>query len=331
MGCLVVRRMDTRLETPVAFLIFNRPDTTRRVFAEIAKARPRTLLVVADGPRADRPGEREQVAAARAIATSVDWPCEVLTDLATANLGCKRRVSSGLDWVFSRVEQAIVLEDDCVPDPSFFPFCEEMLARYRDDRRVGMVCGANFQFGRTRTPQSYYFSKYSIIWGWAGWRDRWRSYDVDIRQWPAVRDAAGLEDLVHGAVEAEYWHKIFERVFRGEIDTWDYQWFFANWLERRLSIVPAVNLISNVGYGANATHTRNRRTALADMRREALPFPLVHPGVPVRGIAQDRVTYAEYFRNASKRRWRRKLRRLLRIGRRSDERGPPVVPPVAVR
>lgn len=156
-----------QLTTPVAFIIFNRPDTTEKVFAEIAKAKPPKLLVIGDGPRVSRQGEAEKVAAARSIIQCVDWDCEVQTNFSDVNLGCKRRVSSGIDWVFEQVEEAIILEDDCLPDPTFFRFCEELLARYRHDQRIGMISGDNFQFGSRRNDDSYYFSKYVHIWGWA--------------------------------------------------------------------------------------------------------------------------------------------------------------------
>lgn len=149
------------LKTPIAFLIFNRPDTTEKVFCEIAKAKPQKLLVVADGPRSGKAGEAEKCEQARRIISSVDWECEVLTNYSAVNLGCKRRVSSGLDWVFETVEEAIVLEDDCLPSPSFFPFCEELLARYRQDDRIMQVSGSNYI--DTGTEESYLFSKYGIF------------------------------------------------------------------------------------------------------------------------------------------------------------------------
>lgn len=273
--------------TPVAFIIFNRPDTTARVFAEIAKAKPPKLLVVGDGPRSTRPGEADRVAATRAIINKVDWPCEVLTNFSDVNLGCRKRVSSGIDWVFEQVEEAIFLEDDCLPDPSFFHFCEEMLARYRHDQRIGMISGDNFQFGRRYGDDSYYFSKYVHIWGWATWRDRWRgSYDVNMARWPIVRDNGRLQDLVVDGDEADYWAAIFERVYQGAIDTWDYQWVFANWVEGRLSVLPSVNLISNIGFGVDATHTTSV-SPLANLPTEAMQFPLVHPGLRVRNGSAD--------------------------------------------
>jgi len=298
---------DFQLTTPVAFIIFNRRDTTERVFAEIAKARPPKLLVVGDGPRANRSGEADKVAATRAIIKRVDWDCEVLTNFSEVNLGCKRRVSSGIDWVFEQVEKAIFLEDDCLPDPTFFRFCQEMLERYRHDQRIGMISGDNFQLGRRRNDDSYYFSKYVHVWGWSTWRDRWvGSYDVTMAKWPRIRDEGWLADMVGDTREAAYWQKIFERVHNGEIDTWDYQWVFANWVEGRMSILPAVNMISNVGFNGNATHTTGDND-LANLARNPIGFPLRHPLGVFRDIQADQFSERMCFRMPLAKRVRDKL------------------------
>jgi hypothetical protein len=290
-----------RLTTPVALIVFNRPDTTEQVFAAIAAAKPPKLLVIGDGPRAARPAEADAVAAARSVVSRVDWDCEVVTNLSDVNLGCKRRVSSGLTWLFEQVEEAIILEDDCLPDPTFFRFCQELLERYRHDRRIGMVSGANFQFGQGRVDSSYYFSKYSMIWGWASWRDRWLgTYDVALEKWPRIRDEDALADLVGSEHERRYWQKVFERVYRGEIDTWDYQWFFANFLEGRRSIVPAGNLISNIGYGQHATHTTNEESKLANIPVTPMTFPLRHPPGVFASSDKDRRTFDAYFRSSKR-------------------------------
>ena len=297
-----------QLKTPVAFIIFNRPDTTQQVFAEIAKARPPKLLVVADGPRSNRSGEEKCCAATRAIVEGVDWDCEVLTNYSSVNLGCKNRVASGIDWVFEKVSEAIILEDDCLPDPTFFRFCQEMLERYRDDQRIGMISGDNFQFGRRRNDDSYYFSKYVHVWGWASWRDRWAgSYDVTMARWPRIRDEGWLGDIVGNRSEAAYWHNIFESVHRGDIDTWDYQWLFANWLEGRMSILPAVNMISNVGFDKNATHTIAVDRGVSNLRRNPMGFPLVHPPGVFRNIQADQFSERMCFRIPLTKRVRRKL------------------------
>jgi hypothetical protein len=266
-----------QLKTPVAFIIFNRPDTTERVFTEIARARPPKLLVVGDGARANRDGEAEKVASTRAIIERVDWPCEVLTNFSDVNLGCKIRVSSGLDWVFEQVEEAIILEDDCLPHPTFFRFCQELLERYGDDQRVGMISGDNFQFGHRINDDSYYFSNINHIWGWATWRSRWQhDYDVTMKHWPKVRDEGRVADWASTPAEVGSLIDNFENVYHGKIDTWDYQWSFCNRLNGRISVMPNVNLISNIGFGINATHTTSE-SEFSNMPIEKIDFPLKHP------------------------------------------------------
>ena len=264
------------MKTPVAFIIFNRPDTAERVFSEIAKARPSRLLVIADGPREDRPGELEKCKASRAIIDRVDWPCEVLTNYSEVNLGCKNRVSSGIDWLFGQVEEAIILEDDCLPEPSFFQFCEEMLERYRHDERIGMVSGTNFLDNKITIDESYYFSNYMTIWGWATWRRAWQAYDVKGTVWSKLKNEKFLDSYFVSKLERKYWTYAFDGVYEGRIDTWDYQWVLCNWAQSRLSIVPKVNLISNIGFRSDATHT-SKQSIYAAMSTDALGFPLSHP------------------------------------------------------
>lgn len=279
---------DFTLTTPVALLVFNRPETTALVFAAIRQARPAQLLIVADGPRAGRAGEAERCAEVRRIVEDIDWPCRVLRNYAESNMGCRTRVASGLDWVFERVEEAIILEDDCLPDPSFFQFCQELLAYHRDDRRVGMISGDNFQFGRRGGDESYYFSRYFHIWGWATWRDRWKgSYDVAMRKWPEAKEGTFLAGLLEDRAERAEWRKSFEMTWRGRIDTWDYQWVFANWLQARFCVLPSVNLVCNVGFDADATHTKVAGS-LANLETQAMAFPLKHPQEVARNRDADR-------------------------------------------
>jgi len=285
---------DFQLKTPVAFIIFNRPETTRRVFAEITKARPPKLLVIADGPRADHLDDAEKCTDVRAIIDGVDWDCEVLKNYSDVNLGCKRRVSSGLDWVFDTVEKAIILEDDCLPHPTFFRFCEEMLEKYRDDKRIAMISGNNFQFGRKRTECSYYFSRYTHIWGWASWRRAWDNYDVDMKIWPEIRDGWWLKDLLGARRSVWYWKYIFENVYQGKIDTWDYQWIFSCWIQNALTVIPNVNLVSNIGFGQEAVHTKIQNMFSA-METEAIIFPIVHPPYVIRDSIADSITEKNEF------------------------------------
>jgi hypothetical protein len=281
------------------------------VFAEIAKAKPPKLLVVGDGARANREGEAKKVAAVRSIIKKVDWDCEVLTNYSDTNLGCKKRVATGIDWIFEQVEEAIILEDDCLPDPTFFRFCEEMLERYRDDDRVGMVSGNNFQFGRKYDHASYYFSKYMHIWGWATWRDRWQeTYDVALTTWPQILAEDRLDDMVGNKIEAISWKATFQSVFENKIDTWDCQWLFANWLHGRVCVLPSINLISNIGYGSDATHTFGV-SELSNMSVLPMTFPLSHPTGLFKNVTADCYYSANFIAPNLWRRIRKRAFRLL--------------------
>src|ERR1700693_1667094 len=246
---------DERFLTPVVMLIYNRPDLTRKVFTEISRVTPKKLLVIADGPHPDKPGDAESCKQARAILSSINWECDVKIDFSENNLGLKKRVSSGLDWVFNQVEEAIVLEDDCMPNPKFFRFCEEILGKYRDDERVSHVSGDNFQFGKNATPYSYYFSRYPHVWGWATWKRAWQNYDVDMAEWPELRDKKWLQGFLESRRASNFWNNNFEKTYSGQVDTWANQWLFACWRKGALSIIPCQNLVSNIGFGIEATHT----------------------------------------------------------------------------
>lgn len=285
--------MPTPLTTPVALLIFNRPALTERVFEAVAKAKPERLFVVADGPRF--PEEAERCLRARAIVERVDWDCRVLTNFADANMGCRRRVSSGLDWVFSEAEEAIILEDDCLPAPSFFSFCQELLARYRHDERVMHVGGCNFLDGRHETPFSYHFSRYLHVWGWATWRRAWKLYDVNMSSWPENR--AVVSNLFEDEIESGYFVGAFEQAFRGEIDTWDYQWSYTCLSQSGLSVVPRVNLISNIGWGDAATHTSEENHELSNRPTSDIG-DLRHPPLVIVNRAADRHVFDCVFGGA---------------------------------
>lgn len=248
---------------------------------------------------------------ARAIVEQVDWPCEVTRHYSDNNLGCRARVSSGLDFVFSKVDEAIILEDDCVPEPTFFRYCEELLQRYRDDERVMTVSGNNFQSDRQQIAGSYYFSRYPHVWGWATWRRAWQHYDVAMKEWPQLRDQQWLESFLSGDRSAvRFWSDAFQAVYARQIDTWDYQWTFACWKRGALTALPRVNLISNIGFGAEATHTR-RASRFSKMPVQPLDFPLNHPSEILRHTAADAYTQKQNFRTGLRWRTRRLLRQLL--------------------
>jgi hypothetical protein len=275
------------MKTPVALIIFNRPDCASRILEAIALAKPEKLFVIADGPRPDRPGEAEKCAATRAVIERVDWDCQVLTNYSDLNLGCGWRPVTGINWVFEQVEDAIILEDDCLPHPSFFPFCEELLDRYRDDERVMMIGGINF-LGEWRVPrQSYHFSWFGGSWGWASWRRAWQHCDAKLLQWPLVLDARILEQMFPDTAQCAYWQNIFQEIYEGKRqDVWDYQWLLACWLQSGYRIFPAVNLISNIGFRDDATHTFGD-SPLAAMPTAEVGWPLEHPRFVTRSTEAD--------------------------------------------
>lgn len=286
--------------TPVIFLIFRRPDLTARVFEAIRQVQPSKLLVVADGPRSEADVELCQLA--RTVTEQVDWNCEVLRNYSDVNLGCRKRVSSGLDWAFEQIEEGIVLEDDCLPHPSFFQYCQELLERYRNDQRIWCISGDNFQCGQKRGEGSYYFSNYNHCWGWASWRRAWQHYDHDLINWPAFRDGRYLEGILDSDLEVQYWQGIFERLYSlGQPNSWAYAWTFTCWQNRGLTILPNVNLVSNIGFRYDGTHTLKEfkwsMMSVADIGA------IQHPPYIARNQLADIYTFESVFLDQSQDAW----------------------------
>ena len=279
------------LETPVALFVFNRPAQTRDVFGAIARAKPTCLLVVADGARSGKPGEAEACQQVREIVSRVDWPCKVFTNFAESNLGCQERIISGLDWVFSLVEEAIILEDDCLPDLSFFPFCQELLERYRGDSRISYISGANLVEKYLKTDASYFFSQIGGIWGWATWRSEWQRYDRHLQDWPELKREGMLSEILDDPKAVAYWTRIFDAMHekRGP-NTWDYQWLYTGLKNNSVTAVSSVNLIANIGFGPGATHTVEADDRFI-LRATPMEFPLKHPSsiTPLRSVDRHRV------------------------------------------
>jgi hypothetical protein len=303
------------LATPVVFIVFNRPDCTAKALERIRAARPRRLYVIADGPRANRPGEAELVHQTRAVVDrEIDWPCDVRRDYAAKNLGCARRVSSGLDWVFATEEQAIILEDDCVAEPTFFPYCEQLLDFYRTNEQIFVISGTNQQYRPFHCSHSYFFSRYNHCWGWATWARAWRHFDFAMTGWPEYRVSPEFEAWFGGAKLAAHWRRILDEVAAGKVDSWGYRWVYACWRQRALSVLPCRPLIKNIGFDARATHTRKASAAQRALVTEPMRFPLAHPDQIVRDAEADTHTESQMYRAPS---WaRRVLTAVKRIGRR---------------
>jgi hypothetical protein len=214
------------------------------------------MYVCADGPRGGLEGEADRCREVRAIATAVDWPCETRTLFRERNLGCKASVSQGIGWFFEHEPEGIILEDDTLPSPAFFEYCDRLLEKYREMKSVRAISGSYFG-DSARTAAEYYYSIYSMMWGWATWRNRWADYRLDVGDYPSI-----LRHMRRGIVWNTYFDSLFSKLHRGEIDTWDYQWILSVWRERGVVCRPKRNLVRNLGYGPDATHTRHEQHPL---------------------------------------------------------------------
>ena len=304
----------------ILFLIFNRPEPTRKVFEAIAQAKPRQLFIAADGPRTDKEGEAENCAAARSVVQRVSWDCEVKTLFREENLGCRKAISSAIDWFFEHVEEGIILEDDCLPHPSFFGYCGQLLERFRFDDRIWNISGSDFTDHNVPVDGSYYFSSYFNCWGWATWKRAWMHYDDAMQAWPLFRDASGLSALFNDPLEVKYWETIFETLWAtSHPDTWDYRWILTCWENHKLTVIPNKNMISNIGFGASGTHTLCSSNPLGNRPIDDIG-PLTHPQQVVRNRAAERYMFDHTYKGLKMRQqqtwWFKTKKRLYGIKKR---------------
>jgi len=228
--------MTESFNTPILLLIFNRPDVTQLVFNQIKLVKPQHLYVAADGPR---PGRQDDIIACkqtREIIDQIDWTCELKTLYRHENLGCGYAVCSSISWFFEQVEAGIVLEDDCLADVSFFPFCSELLEKYKYDETIYLISGTNVQNGIKRGESSYYFSNYTITWGWASWRRAWSHFKYDIPEFNESISAGDLDHVFLTRSEKSYWRKKLLEAELGKKTVWDYQWYYGIWKNKGIGI-----------------------------------------------------------------------------------------------
>jgi len=262
--------------SPVLFLVFNRPALTAEVFKTIRKNRPAKLFIAADGPREGR-NDEDLCSEVRSIATKVDWPCEVQTLFRAANLGCGKAVSEAISWFFDHVEQGIILEDDCLPDDSFFKFCDELLDKYATTDKVMAITGTSFIPNEWKiNKQSYCFAQ-GGIWGWASWRRAWKLYDYNMSDWKDQPNRDKIKKTMQNKNWFAFYFGLFEGTYQKKIDTWDVQWTYCIFNKDGLSINPSVNLVTNIGFGKDATHTGGADSPFAMMASGKMVFPLKHP------------------------------------------------------
>ncbi len=285
------------LQTAVLFLVFNRPDTTAQVFEAIRQAKPPRLYVAADGPREAKDGEAERVARVREIATAVDWPCEVKTLFREKNLGCGYAVKTAIDWFFSNEDMGIILEDDTLPSQSFFWFCQEMLRKFESNQSIMCVTGTNITQGLFFSG-GYFFSRYALMWGWASWRRAWSHYDFALEDWQALKRRNWLSSLGLGGLPfRRKWEYIFDLTQRKSLDPtwWGYQWIYTCWLSNGLTVAPAKNLIRNIGYTDDATHTTGHHPILSNLQLNDLDWPFGEPADCAPNVKADAFISKHWF------------------------------------
>lgn len=293
------------MTTPLLLLVFNRPDHTQKLIEALTLVKPKQIFIVADGPRKQVAGEAERCAEVRKMMNNLPWECSVTTLFREENLGCAQSVGRGISWFFEQVEEGIILEDDCIPHPSFFTFCTELLERYRDDNSVVHIGGCNFQNGKKRGPADYYFSIYNHIWGWATWRKNWQHFEYDINP----EGNTEMKAYVRSRTIWNYMQRQFELVMDGTLSSWGFRWTYACWKQRGLSIVPNVNLVKNIGFGEGATHTTSTNTPQASLQLNSIKSPLTHPKKLVLNRWADWFTHRYIFEPISLRSRLGKLKR----------------------
>jgi hypothetical protein len=282
------------LSVPILFLTYKREKTAQLVFDSIRAARPNKLYWASNAPKSNNTEEELQVQRVRAIKESIDWPCEIHLRFLDTHLPVKHSVHSAISWFFEHEERGIVLEDDCLPINDFYYFCEDLLEKYKDDERVAAITGNNFQGGIYRGDASYYFSKYSHIWGWATWRRSWLKNDLDIsylNQWVGTKNWAGLYNSKN---EEKYWRLIFEKAYKQEVNTWDYSWLACIWFNSGVIATPNKNLVKNIGFGQDATSTKKDINKSANIESSSLGL-IKHPEKITIDIEADKYVFENHY------------------------------------
>jgi hypothetical protein len=282
-------------KTPVLFIIYDRADTALHVFDVIKRVCPTDLYIASDGPAGRYPEEKNNVLNLRKdILDSINWECNVWTMFSETNLGPCDGVKSAIDWFFYYVEEGIVLEHDCLPEESFFYFCQELLNKYKNHEEIMHISGSNFLFGKLEIEHSYYCSKYPFIWGWASWKRAWKKYDPILGDLENFFSSETTKSFLNSKIENDYWANIFYLTRKGRFNTWDYQWIYSIWKSRGISLNSSKNLVSNIGYGKGAVNTGYHKTILSNMERVPMER-IYHPSSLKKNGAADRISFENYF------------------------------------
>lgn len=286
------------MNSAVLFIIFNRPALTELAFEKIRKAQPPRLYISIDGPRDGNVDDVQKINSCIKIISKKDWNCELFILKRDSNMGCRLAVSSAIDWFFLNEEMGIIIEDDIIPEDSFFQYCDELLERYKFNNKIGSISGCNPVSGFYEINQSYAFSIFNYIWGWATWRRAWNHYDISMKNYPSWIQSGGLKNISNGDGNFEcYWKAVFSDAYAGVVDTWDAQWAFACWSNGLLAAIPEKNLIDNIGFGADATHTRGSQPNYLNQSKPSnMNFPMRHPNLINTTVDLDKIIYKRAFK-----------------------------------
>ncbi|MCQ9203199.1 MAG: hypothetical protein JJ845_001750 [Prochlorococcus marinus CUG1436] len=289
------------MKLPILIIAWKRPFCTSQLINSIRDVKPKNIFLACDGPNINNKEEIELVKQTRNILDKeIDWPCEKHTLYNSSNQGCRLGVTKAINWFFENVREGIILEDDCIPHPDFFKFTELLIDRYRNDKRVWTISGNNFQNGKWRGDGSYYFSKFAHCWGWATWKDRWEIYPEEEFIWEKLIKARMLDNIFTTRKELRYWNSIFNKLYKdNKPDSWAYRWFLLCQAKGGLNILPNKNLVQNIGFGSNATHTKREdksSTKLNYKNNESTGIlPLVEPSFVLRSNDADNYTFLTQF------------------------------------
>ena len=295
---------------PISFHVFNRPETTRITFDEIRKIRPCKLFITADGPRESNESDKENCLKVRKIIAEVDWECDVYTNFSDLNKGSFKSAVEGITWVFEHVDRAVILQDDDIPHCSFFRFCKELLDYYENDYRVALISGNNFQLKENSSKDSYYFSRYTHIWGWATWRRTWEQIDFSMKEWPEYKRLNGLKSAFSRREQVDWWDKLYQEMYdKKRRPHWDYLLSLSSYMNNTLTIIPSVNLVSNVGFGEDSSNCKVK-TDFHCIPSKEMQFPLKHPKYMARFVKADDYTEKTIF-SGTYNKWLRLIKPLI--------------------
>ena len=290
------------MKTAVVAIIFNRPDKTKILFESIKKYKPNKLFIISDGPRKKNLSDKDQVKISREVFKNITWKCKVLTNYSNKNLGTKKRIMSGINWVFQNVEEAVFLEDDCIPTKKFFLFVEKMLNKYRTNLKIGSVCGTNLFRLKGKKNEHYFFSKYQDCWGWATWKNRWFTIDKNLKTLQKTKDNKFLKDYLGSYRAHLYWHWKLNKVKQNKLDSWSFIWTYTGFIRKYLHIIPKKNLIKNIGFDKSATNTKKHKYDIKLKDKKSFKFPLIHPPKIITNKIYDKLCEDKIFSKSLKNR-----------------------------